>query len=142
VPGFTSPVEWEGRQLVDGGVTDNVPGDVARLLGADYVIGVDVFMPAFRRYLGPFSQGIAAIETLVRHAGQGPAECDAMITPRLEGRSYFLFRQYEELIALGAQATREALPRILADLERGNLEPSPAPLRLNATDPLQVAVRW
>jgi NTE family protein len=142
VPGFTSPVEWEGRQLVDGGITDNVPGDVARLLGADYVIGVDVFMPTFRHHLGPLSQGIAAIETLVRHAGQGPAECDAMITPHLEGRSYFLFSQYEALIALGEQATREALPRILADLERGEAQPSPAPLRLNATDPLQVAVHW
>jgi NTE family protein len=142
VPGFTSPVEWEGRQLVDGGITDNVPGDVARLLGADYVIGVDVFMPAFRRYLGPFSQGIAAIETLVRHAGQGPAECDAMIIPHLEGRSYFLFKQYEELIDLGEKAAREVVPRILSDLDAGAGAPSPVPSRLNATDPLQVSVHW
>lgn len=119
VPGFAEPVEWEGRQLVDGGITDNVPADVARLLGADYVIGVDVFVPAIRRHLGPLSQGIAAIETLVRHAGQGANECDALIIPQLKGRSYLRFSQYDELIALGEEAARNALPGILSDLEQG-----------------------
>ncbi len=116
VPGFAPPVHWDGRQLVDGGVTDNVPGDVARMLGADYVIGVDVFMPAFRRFLGPLGQGLAAVETLVRHAGQGPDECDRLIVPHLEGASYFHFSHYESLIALGEAAAREKLPLIQADL--------------------------
>lgn len=128
VPGFAEPVMWEGRELVDGGITDNVPGDVARLLGADYVIGVDVFVPAFRRHLGPFSQGIAAIETLIRHAGQGPNECDAMIIPELGGMSYLRFDRYEELIALGEEAARKALPGILSDLEYGR-----KPSRVEAT---------
>ncbi len=118
VPGFAPPVHWDGRQLVDGGVTDNVPGDVARMLGADYVIGVDVFMPAFRRFLGPLGQGVAAVETLVRHAGQGPNECDRLIVPHLEGASYFHFSHYESLIALGEAAAREKLPLIQADLAR------------------------
>lgn len=118
VPGFAAPVHWDGRQLVDGGVTDNVPGDVARMLGADYVIGVDVFMPAFRRFLGPFGQGLAAIETLVRHAGQGPDECDRLIVPHLEGASYFHFSHYEEFIAAGEEAARHQLPLILDDLAR------------------------
>lgn len=118
VPGFAPPVAWDGRMLVDGGVTDNVPGDVARHLGVDYVIGVDVFKPAMRPKLGPFNQGIAAIETLVRHAGQGPDECDQLIVPDLEGMSYFRFSQHEELIALGEQAARRQLPAIWADLER------------------------
>ncbi len=118
VPGFAPPVEWDGRMLVDGGVTDNVPGDVARMLGADYVIGVDVFMPSFRPQLGPLNRGIAAIETLVRHAGQGPDECDRLIIPHLQGTSYFRFAQYRDLIALGEEATYLQLPAILADLEQ------------------------
>lgn len=118
VPGFAPPVHWDGRQLVDGGVTDNVPGDVARMLGADYVIGVDVFMPAFRRALGPFGQGLAAVETLVRHAGQGPNECNRLIVPHLEGASYFHFSHYETLIALGEAAAHEKLPLIRDDLAR------------------------
>lgn len=116
VPGFAPPVELDGRMLVDGGVTDNVPGDVARLMGADYVIGVDVFKPMLRPKLGPLSQGLAAIETLIRHAGQGPNECDQLIVPELGGMSYFLFSQYRALIALGEEAARRQLPAILADL--------------------------
>lgn len=116
VPGFVPPVEVDGRMLVDGGITDNIPADVARLLGADFVIGVDIFMPALRRRLGPFGQGIAAVETLVRHAGKGSNECDVLIVPHMEGRSYLKFSDYEQLIALGEQAAREQLPAILAAL--------------------------
>ena len=35
VPGFAPPVELDGRMLVDGGISVNIPADVARLLGAD-----------------------------------------------------------------------------------------------------------
>lgn len=125
VPGFAHPVEIDGRMLVDGGITDNVPADVARLLGADYVIGVDIFMPALRRRLGPLGQGLAAIETLVRHAGQGDAECDCLIVPNMEGRSYLRFAHYEQFIALGEEAAREKLPTILAALEHAERAPSP-----------------
>jgi NTE family protein len=37
-----SPVYHQGRWLVDGGVINNFPVDVARQLGADRIIGVDV----------------------------------------------------------------------------------------------------
>ena len=92
--------------------------DVARLLGADYVIGVDIFMPALRPRLGPFSQGLAAIETLVRHAGRGANECDCLIVPHMEGRSYFKFSDYERLIVLGEEAALQQLPAIRQSLER------------------------
>jgi NTE family protein len=119
VPGFASPVEIDGRMLVDGGVTDNIPADVARILGADYVIGVDIFMPTLRPFLGPLSQSLAAIETLVRHAGRGSNECDCLIVPHMERRSYFRFSDYERLIALGEEAALAQLPVILKALQGG-----------------------
>ncbi|NVD05711.1 serine protease [Vibrio sp. JPW-9-11-11] len=42
VPGALPPYELDGRLLVDGGVTNNMPVDVARELGADIVIAVDI----------------------------------------------------------------------------------------------------
>src|SRR5260370_34750594 len=42
IPGIFTPVEREGRLLADGGLLDNVPADVARGLGVDVVIAVDV----------------------------------------------------------------------------------------------------
>ena len=42
IPGFFTPVRWRGTVLVDGGVLNNFPTDIARKMGADIVIGVDV----------------------------------------------------------------------------------------------------
>ena len=46
VPGVFVPVTLGPYRLVDGGVLNNVPVDVARQLGADVVIAVDV-LPSF-----------------------------------------------------------------------------------------------
>ena len=42
IPGVFSPVELDGKVLVDGGMTNNFPVDVCKGMGADYVIGVEV----------------------------------------------------------------------------------------------------
>ncbi|MEZ9336002.1 patatin-like phospholipase family protein, partial [Vibrio sp. 10N.286.51.A4] len=42
VPGALPPYEVDGRMLVDGGVTNNMPVDVARAMGADIVIAIDI----------------------------------------------------------------------------------------------------
>lgn len=42
VPGILTPERWEGRLLVDGGLVNPLPIDVARRLGAEVVIAVSV----------------------------------------------------------------------------------------------------
>lgn len=42
LPGLFAPVEWEGRWLVDGGLTNPVPVSLCRALGAEQVIAVDL----------------------------------------------------------------------------------------------------
>lgn len=42
VPGILTPERWEGRLLVDGGLVNPLPIDVARQLGAEVVIAVSV----------------------------------------------------------------------------------------------------
>ena len=49
VPSIFSPVEMDGRLLVDGGVSNNLPVDVARDMGADIVIAVDISTPLKKR---------------------------------------------------------------------------------------------
>lgn len=118
VPGFVTPVEMDGRLLGDGGVSNNVPAAVVRAMGADYVIGVDLFEPTLRRRWGPFGFGFAAIETLIRQAGGGIKETDCLITPRLAGASYLRFTKDKDLIVLGAAAAEERLACIRAALAR------------------------
>jgi NTE family protein len=42
IPGVFAPVEWKGHLLVDGGFANNVPVQLARELGADILIVVDL----------------------------------------------------------------------------------------------------
>lgn len=49
VPSIFAPVEMDGRLLVDGGVSNNLPVDVARDMGADIVIAVDISTPLKKR---------------------------------------------------------------------------------------------
>ena len=45
IPAVFAPVEIEGRLLVDGGMVDNIPMDVARDMGVDRLIVVDIGTP-------------------------------------------------------------------------------------------------
>ncbi|MGB8712513.1 MAG: patatin-like phospholipase family protein [Onishia taeanensis] len=45
VPGAFAATEIDGRLLVDGGITDNIPIDVVRDMGADIIIAVDISTP-------------------------------------------------------------------------------------------------
>jgi NTE family protein len=49
VPGAFAPVELDGRILVDGGLVRNIGVDVARRLGAERLIVVNVGTPLYRR---------------------------------------------------------------------------------------------
>ena len=48
IPGFFTPVEWDGKLLTDGGTADNMPVDVVREMGADIVIAIDISTPLKR----------------------------------------------------------------------------------------------
>ena len=45
IPGVFTPVKKGDRVLVDGGLRNNYPADIARTMGAEYVIGVTVQGP-------------------------------------------------------------------------------------------------
>jgi NTE family protein len=48
-PGVLAPVEIDGRLLVDGGLVDNLPVSLAREMGVDVIIAVDVSFPLAKR---------------------------------------------------------------------------------------------
>lgn len=45
IPAVFAPREIDGRLLVDGGITDNLPIEVVRQMGADVIIAVDISTP-------------------------------------------------------------------------------------------------
>jgi NTE family protein len=57
VPGLITPVRWEGRWMVDGGLVNPVPVSLCRALGADSVIAVDLNTTLLGRRLGESGPG-------------------------------------------------------------------------------------
>ena len=53
LPGLFTPVMREGRLLVDGGLVNPVPVSLARAMGADIVIGVDLNADIMRKHMKP-----------------------------------------------------------------------------------------
>ena len=49
IPAALAPIEIDGRLLVDGGIAMNLPVEVAREMGADVVIAVDISSPLLER---------------------------------------------------------------------------------------------
>ncbi|MBR1574767.1 MAG: patatin-like phospholipase family protein [Bacteroidales bacterium] len=47
IPGLFTPVRTEGMVLMDGGLRSNFPAEIAKKLGADIIIGVDISTPAY-----------------------------------------------------------------------------------------------
>ncbi len=129
VPGIFTPTEINGRMLVDGGISLNLPAAAVRAMGADYVISVNI-LPAGGSTV--FSRAgeidykprhivdiaMAAIYALIRvtQMEEAPAECE--ITPAISHISFTDLGRASELIAAGRAATTAALPKLLSDLGR------------------------
>jgi len=119
VPGIFIPVRIGDKSLVDGSISDTVPVNVLRQMGAGYVIAVDIFAPALRPRLGALGMGFNAIEILVQNAGGGIGEADCLISPDLAGSTYLRMSKREHLFRLGQQAAEAKLPEILQALRPG-----------------------
>ncbi|NIY87214.1 patatin-like phospholipase family protein, partial [Vibrio campbellii] len=76
VPGALPPYELNGHMLVDGGVVNNMPVDVARAMGADIVIAVDISTDYKSKedFTGLFTVADQLSNYLVRRSTQEQAE--------------------------------------------------------------------
>ncbi len=118
VPGLFAPTEVGGRTLGDGGLVDNVPIDVARAMGADVLIVVNIGTPlAGRESLGSVTglttQMINILtEQNVQRSLATLRPGDLLITPdlgRLTSSDFAQTRQLIERGEAGAQPLRERL---------------------------------
>ncbi|MGD2207619.1 MAG: patatin-like phospholipase family protein [Anaerolineae bacterium] len=117
VPSVVTPLELDGRFLVDGGMINNLPISVVRDLGADIVLAVGLAAPPGDRPKGLLSTAITAIEHLLIKAGDDPATADVYIPLPFWGlASIVRLSKGEESVALGRQAAVQALPAIKAAL--------------------------
>ncbi len=122
IPGVFSPVNIDGRVLVDGGVVNNFPVDIARNMGADIVIGVDiqndspdeVNLRSLPQVLNRIV-GLMGNETYVKNI----EDVDILIKPDVSNYGTFSFNRQavEQLMVNGYIAAREKYGE-LEDLAR------------------------
>ena len=118
VPGIFSPTEVDGRILGDGGLVDNTPVGVARALGAEVLIVVNVGTPLAGREtlgsaLGVSSQMINILtEQNVQRSLATLGPRDVLIAPALGSLSSRDFPEVSRFIALGVAGARGRSDRL------------------------------
>ena len=120
IPGIFTPHTYEGRLLVDGGVIDRVPIDAARMLGADFVLAVDVGLferlPPVRNVLDVVIQSMDIMEReIFRHR---ILQADYVVRPKLELMSATSFSSVGEAVEAGRSAMRQSLPQLFEALDK------------------------
>jgi NTE family protein len=125
IPGVFVPVTIEGRTLVDGGVTNPVPADVARQLGAAVVIAVAIPSAApAKAPVTPIEVAYHAITVMAAEIGRLRArEADVVITPDVGDTAYDDFTRKKQLIEAGEAAALAVLPRIKAAIAAKTKQP-------------------
>jgi len=120
VPGAIAPAEIDGRVLVDGGLTDNLPVDVARAMGADIVIAVNLGTPLMKRdelqsIVGVTGQMINILtEQNVRKSLASLKPGDILIEPALGNFSAADFDDLPKAVPIGEAAARQVETKLEA----------------------------
>ena len=115
-----APVESDGRMLVDGGLSSNLPIDVAREMGVDVLIVVDCGFPLLERgkldSVATVSKQMLAI--LIRHNATEQRKTltdrDVVIDPALGDFSSLDFTEHERAMKIGEEAARGRTERLAA----------------------------
>ena len=127
-PGVFPPVELHDCQLIDGGVLNNLPAELPRMLGADVVIAVNVTAALDAGELDAqtdgsiFSRGIAKdlmrvaliVSRAMTEINLKEAPPDLLLCPPIPAKAgvFSGFTHAAEIIAAGETCTRENLTTI------------------------------
>jgi NTE family protein len=128
IPGIFVPGEHNGHLIVDGGLVNNFPTDVAKKMGADIIIGVDI-----RTNLHTESE-IITINDLVdqlvnfytlKKDSLNKSLCDIIIRPNCDGynMSSFNTSAIDSLIERGVKSAKENINIIRSLKSKYNLIP-------------------
>lgn len=127
VPGFFSPVEFDGCVLMDGFLVDRVPVQVVRAMGADIVIGVDI--STWKAYRGGIHDIIAQALNLV--SGELTRlklaeHADLVLRPRVHPLPIDAVEEARGFILSGVEAVEANLPALKRAIEEFRPQPEGA----------------
>ncbi len=120
VPLLYSPVQKDSLVMVDGGLTSNIPADVARSLGCDIVIVVN--STSSMRSLGqlglPWEIADQIMTIMMQESNRQQLKlADVVITPESVSRIASDFSRIDTLIGTGERVAEASVPSILGAID-------------------------
>jgi len=118
VPGVFSPVRVNQHLVVDGGLVQNLPVELAKSMGADVIIAVNVGTPLAKEQdlnsaLDVTTQMLQILtEQNVQRSIRQLRPQDILIAPELEGMSFLDFAQFEKAIQAGEKAAQQLVEQL------------------------------
>lgn len=122
-PSLFSPVEIDGKILVDGGVVNNYPIEEVRKLGADIIIGVDVQNDLLdRTQLKDATKILVQITNLqsIERMKKNVTNTDIYIKPDITQYGVISFDKGKEIIRKGEEATFAVYEQIKKIVDESN----------------------
>jgi NTE family protein len=117
IPGAFLPGEHNGRTMIDGGIVNNFPTDVAKKMGADIIIGVDISSKLFTRdeikSMGDMFNQLLSFYTIEKDSINNSI-CDIVIRPDMTGYNPASFsdKAVDTLINRGMASTYGVIDEI------------------------------
>ena len=119
IPGLFVPVEIDGKLLVDGGLTENLPLTALHEMGADIRVGVDLAAhPLLSRPKNMAEVLVSSFNIIWEHRDAALRhKADIFIEPDLSRFSNKEFKNADAMIDEGYRAAEALMPRIKKMLE-------------------------
>lgn len=121
IPGLFAPVEWNDSLLIDGGLTNNLPVNVVRDMGGDFVIAsaIEESMHPREDLDNPLSMADQVTSIPMRNVtALSRKMADFVISPDMTEFSSKDFGSVAAMIDRGRQAALDSLPTLLGKLSR------------------------
>ncbi|MDP3053001.1 MAG: patatin-like phospholipase family protein [bacterium] len=126
------PVSFDGRLLMDGGFSNPVPADIAKKMGADFVIAVDITSKwldvSERQFSWVWLPSLVSnvLDAAAYQLAKSHMEsADVVLQPLVLNFGYFDFKQPGEIIRAGVRETKLNLKKIFGS--SGYSEPTKTP---------------
>ena len=124
LPGIFRPVVYENMKLVDGSLTNNLPANVLKVMGADKVIGIDLAVRNRQRETkGMFDIVGQSINILIEQTidlSLKKAEDTIYLNPEITDIGLLDFKKAVDCYNRGYVYAKDIIPYVLEKLEESN----------------------
>ncbi len=146
IPGLFAPVTIDKRLLVDGFVSNNLPVDIARQMGADIVIVSSIPSETNRKLDSALDISLQSMDLLMRKTSETQLASlkkgrDILILPPVQDIGNLAFDRVAETIPRGEAGARAQLAALkqLAVQQWTDARPAPKTVTLTADVPIRLA---